>query len=612
MTIRLIASVRAFMLFATIAVISALFTVGNSFAQQPPGDGAGGDIEASLNVWEKQLVQEGLTLLGFYNGFADGTFGSKTREALAKYQSENNRPGTGRLSPKDALDLGGAALTLQEQLDWQPLDRSLTGISISYPAGLLTERTANKVGGEDLSSENGRVALKTVSFRDASKGALNDFYNSLANAKDTTVTYQLKRSNWFILSGISGDRKFYSRFEQRGNEIKGYDFSWNADEPSKAAENISVMISNSFYPFGRDVAAGKPSYPMLLQLTKQDAQSKQQPAPNSQATETSKQTQPDKGTAEKTSQTKEDGSLVEQKEGALPPPSNGSLVTEDGKGLRFVYHYFPPQNSKYDYAFEWAKRTHLFLNIPEIDAIDGIFVTPRPLNYVTRECGTINAFYDSKNSAIFVCYELIDHLLEMGKALSKGASDPDKLTVEFVRNNLRFITLHESGHAVIDLLDLPAVGREEDSVDQLAATLLLMNVSANETQHDIARVLQLASVWFKVNSQMMQSPDMATFADEHSLDAQRYFNLLCVIYGRDPENNQAIVDGGLLPKERAARCPEESSKITRSWARLLLPHFAPRFRPKDDNQTPPTSAPASQASSTNPLEWDGKSNPFGR
>lgn len=34
-----------------------------------------GSIEDALNIWERRLTQEGLILLGYYNGFADGSFG---------------------------------------------------------------------------------------------------------------------------------------------------------------------------------------------------------------------------------------------------------------------------------------------------------------------------------------------------------------------------------------------------------------------------------------------------------------------------------------------------------------------------------------------------------
>ncbi|MBA8846383.1 peptidoglycan hydrolase-like protein with peptidoglycan-binding domain [Ochrobactrum sp. RC6B] len=581
---------------------------GQTIVQNGSADPA--SIEESLNIWERRLVQEGLVLTGYYNGFADGEFGPISRNAIASYQKDRNRPPSGRVSGQDALELSDVALKLRKQLQWGPLTNSLSRMTLSYPSGILTQRNENTMGGETLQSGDGTISLKTARLANSSTSDFDLLYNRFVNEDGSKITYKVKRPQWFIVSGTSPGRKFYTRFEVRGNEVRGYDLSWNDDEDSKLVDNISVLISNSFHPFGENSSDGDPSYPTLIRL----ANAASAGAPGTPSQERSTPTQSNGADATQSSQPSAqsgpDG-LTEQREDALPPPTDGSLITTDGKGLRFVYHYFPPQDAKLDYAYKWASETHLFLNIPEINALDGLFVTPRQLHYVTRQCNTINAFYDRQNSAIFLCYEMIDDLLKMGQALSKDASDPEGLAVEFVKNNLRFILLHESGHALIDLLDIPAVGREEDSVDQLAAVLLLMGVDTNETRNDIARVLQLASVWFKVNSQLANTPDVNSFADEHSLDAQRYFNLLCIVYGRDPENNRAIVDNGMLPKDRAARCQDESSKISRSWARLTVPHFSPRFKPKaDDGQDPSGGTATRQPPSSNPLEWDGRSNPF--
>lgn len=570
-------------------------------------------VEDALNVWEKRLTQEGLILLGYYNGFADGSFGQSTRNAIASYQRDQKRPTTGRLSASDTLELSGAALGLRKKMKWSPLQNSRAGVTISYPADLLVKQQDNKLGGETIEAQDGSVSLKTARFANSGSAQLDALFNSLSSEQGSTITYQLKRADWFIVSGTAGNNKFYSRFVLNGDEIRGYDFTWTAGQNSKILDNISVLISNGFYPFGRNPADGDPSYPIILQLAKlADAGAK-----NGQPSDSPPQPNSAPANTAQTAQSNDKDGVTEQKTNALPPPKDGSLVTSDGKGLRFVYHYFPPDDPKLRYAHQWAVDTHLFLDIPEIDAIDGLFVMPRVLHYVGRQCGTINAFYDRKLGAVFLCYEMIDSLLQMGQALAKGASDPKALTTEFVRDNLRFILLHESGHALIDLLDLPAVGREEDSVDQLAATMLLWHADHDETKNDLTRVLQLASVWFKINSQTSGDPGVASFADEHSLDAQRYFNLLCIVYGLDPDQNRAIVDKGMLPKDRAARCPAEASKINRSWARLLLPHFSPRFQPKDNDGgkngggNPQTPAPA-PAAGGNPLEWDRNSNPFGK
>jgi peptidoglycan hydrolase-like protein with peptidoglycan-binding domain len=565
-------------------------------------------IEDSLNIWEKQLVQEGLILLGYYNGFADGVFGHSTRDAISAFQTKDGRSATGQLTAADAVDLGGVALALRKKLDWRPLDTS-TGSNMSYPAALLTKRENNTSGGETLDSSDGHVSLMTMRISAADSDGINTLFDKQATSSGDTVTYKLRRPNMFILSGERQGGKYYTRVEQRGDEIRGYDLVWGAAE-NTIMQSVSVLISNGFHPFNDNSADGQPTYPTLQRLVQQAGQETNKQADGGSPT----QSQPSQS-GNDTSEQKQ--GVTEQKTDALPPPKDGSLVTRDGKGLRFVYQYLPPDNPDLRYAYQWAVDTHLFTNIPEIDGLDGMLVTPRPLQYVTAQCGSVNAFYNPKLSAVVLCYEMIDSLTKIGTALGKGASDPKALTIEFVRDNIRFILLHESGHAMIDMLDLPAVGREEDSVDQLAAVLLLSHVETSESQNDIARVMQLAATWFRVNSAGTQSNDQSVYSDEHSLNAQRYFNLLCIVYGRDPDHFSGIVERGMLPKERASRCPEESAKITRSWARLLLPHFSPRFQPHDEpapggneNGTTPPSRGQGNGQGGNPLEWDRKSNPF--
>lgn len=634
---RMLATVVAVLLFAA---LSLAFMDESALAQAAGAS----SIEGSLNVWEKQLVQEGLILLGYYNGFADGQFGGRTRDAISKFQTDRHRDATGEVGPADALELGGQALDLQEKIGWQALANPKSGISLSYPSGFLTKRQDNDSGGETLISADARVKLTTLRFPNAGAGGIDKLFQTLSHEDGSKITYQFRKGSLFILSGINGQTKFYSRFEQQDDEVRGYDLSWQADKDGEIFDNISILISNSFYPFGGNPNQGQPSYPTLIALAKQnggadasggDASSGDNGSDDSQTasngaggnasngaggnggSDTSATTKNADGTStpDMTVLSNDKDGVVEVRSDALSP-EKGQLTTSDGRGMRFIYHYLPPDNPAYKYAYQWAVDTHLFASIPELDAMDGLFVLPHYLHYVTRECGQVNAFYNKDDSSVSLCYEMIDSLLKMGQGLSKGSPNAKALSAEFVRDNVRFILLHESGHAMIDLLDLPAVGREEDSVDQLATVLLLMNVTGgDESTNDIARVLQLAATWFKVGAASSDSPDMAVFADEHSLDAQRYFNLLCITYGLDPDGFQGIVNQGMLPKARADRCPDEASKIQRSWARLIVPHFAPRYQPKDDG-TPANSNGANNAAPAqqdeNPLEWDRKSNPFGK
>ena len=58
-------------------------------------------------------------------------------------------------------------------------------------------------------------------------------------------------------------------------------------------------------------------------------------------------------------------------------------------------------------------------------------------------------------------------------------------------------------------------------------------------------------------------------AGEHSLSEQRYYNVICFMYGSDPQGYQELVSEGTLPESRAARCEEEYRTLIRDWERLL-------------------------------------------
>lgn len=251
-------------------------------------------------------------------------------------------------------------------------------------------------------------------------------------------------------------------------------------------------------------------------------------------------------------------------------------VQEKADGTHFTYKYVSPRNPDLLAMYNMASEIDILHHLPEVNQLDGWLTLPRPINFITAECGTVNAFYARDKGDVVLCYEMLELLVRQGAAIAQanGGSTGDQL--KYLMANLRFLMLHETGHALVDMLDLPSTGREEDAVDQLATTLMLSLVSADETEGDIAQNLQLASNFFLLTDS--GNHDMATYADEHSVGAQRFFNLQCMIYGHDPGKYLRIVTSGRLPEARALRCEDESKQITRNWLRLIEPNIAPKHR----------------------------------
>ncbi|HVG43272.1 MAG TPA: DUF4344 domain-containing metallopeptidase [Longimicrobium sp.] len=189
------------------------------------------------------------------------------------------------------------------------------------------------------------------------------------------------------------------------------------------------------------------------------------------------------------------------------------------------------------------------------DWMNGWIRLPTDVTLTFAECGESNSYYRPEDRTVVVCFELVDEL----DALFERDHDRDQA----VDDALLFTTLHEVGHALVSVLDLPVTGREEDAVDQLAALILV----DGSDEGDVAAVNGVRGL--PDDEQL----DDLTFADEHALNGQRFYNVLCLVYGQNPAAHPEWTRDGTLPEERAERCPEEYGQTRAAWQKLLLPYL---------------------------------------
>jgi Putative metallopeptidase len=182
---------------------------------------------------------------------------------------------------------------------------------------------------------------------------------------------------------------------------------------------------------------------------------------------------------------------------------------------------------------------------------------PRSITIATANCDQPNATYDPDTRRVILCYELF-------KSLADEFPDDDSATY-LITGTIMFALMHEVGHALVDVLDLPITGREEVAVDQLATMLLLQQGAAGDS-------LAFGAVgWFATTNQLGDFDSLA-LADVHPVNLQRVYNLLCWIYGSDPARYPQIFSDSLLPDDRRDQCPAEYRRMADSWKRLLAPY----------------------------------------
>ena len=239
---------------------------------------------------------------------------------------------------------------------------------------------------------------------------------------------------------------------------------------------------------------------------------------------------------------------------ASPAADSTGLAVDSTKAGRFLAEYEPadPDFSE----FRSGLITHRFLDTIAARLNDSLRI-PKDITLRTAHCGEPNASYNPDDRRVTLCYELFRTLSE--RFAGEGGGE------YYVSGTVVFALMHELGHALIHVLDLPITGREEDAVDQLATVLLMQQGPSGDS-------LALGAVaWFASDAHRKQL-DALEFADDHGFDLQRVYNIICWIYGRDPRAYPELIEDGWLPEHRRERCHAEYFRLAASWRRLLAPY----------------------------------------
>lgn len=195
------------------------------------------------------------------------------------------------------------------------------------------------------------------------------------------------------------------------------------------------------------------------------------------------------------------------------------------------------------------------------EKLNRALVLPMDIHLRTKSCDQVNAFYDSSDQSVTMCYELMEHFYKT----FKSTGNDDAKAYEKMNDAVRFVFLHEIGHALIDIYKLPVAGNEEDAADRCSAYINL-----KELGEEGVRAVYAAADAFAIESKGKKL-DQRNLADEHLLQEQRFYNSLCMIYGSNPGKYSNILTEGYLPKERAVRCQTEFTRTVDSWISLLEP-----------------------------------------
>lgn len=154
----------------------------------------------------------------------------------------------------------------------------------------------------------------------------------------------------------------------------------------------------------------------------------------------------------------------------------------------------------------------------------------------------------------------------------------------FTRSNIIGTLYHEVAHALVDLLDLPIMGLEEDAADAFAIHLI------DQLHPEMEARAMVQDIAYLYGFEHEERGGDFPFWSRYSTDARRGFNALCFFYGGDPGGRSGFARKVDLPIERQDTCPEERARQKMAWdavlARVPGPGNSLRLRTRRDPVEP--------------------------
>lgn len=258
----------------------------------------------------------------------------------------------------------------------------------------------------------------------------------------------------------------------------------------------------------------------------------------------------------KSSALSDDDAVIIKKVAVKNSSKKSAATSENADEGDFIAVYGEVENERFAEINESFKDKKVVDDIT--NSLNQILSLPTDVKVTFTDCGKINAWYQPNTKTITFCYEFMEYFHEKAVAMGKSEEEAEQMTT----GATLFFFFHELGHCLIDVYDLPATGREEDSVDQLSTYVLMDGEDDYGETSAVSGVLMFRAMADdeKLSAQL--------FADEHSLSSQRAFNLACWMYGKNPDKYSFFVEAELLTEARAPRCSNEYQKMSSAWRRL--------------------------------------------
>jgi hypothetical protein len=235
------------------------------------------------------------------------------------------------------------------------------------------------------------------------------------------------------------------------------------------------------------------------------------------------------------------------------------------KNPKIDISYVEPSNQKYKAIYGRLTRLKALETLQQFLSP---LKLPSPITIKVDQCdGALTVPYKPESATVTLCYEYIWEIeanVPGQGAVNFGRGRPQLTATQTIIGAFVQEALQQTAYPVLDILEVPVWGRLDEAADNVAGFIML------EFGDDVAWTTIAGTAWFLAQRGLLGS---GYFTDTARLpEAQRFYNYLCLAYGRNGEKYQFLVDTANLHPERAKYCAQDYRRLRYSFRQTIMPH----------------------------------------
>jgi peptidoglycan hydrolase-like protein with peptidoglycan-binding domain len=201
----------------------------------------------AMGQGERLAIQSDLAWVGQYNGAISGDVNERMVEAVKEFQKANGGKPTGVLNPKERGVLAETGRRRRENAGWKIVIDAQTGAQLGIPTRLVPQQTSD-ANGTKWSSPNGTIQVLLTRRKEANPTTARLADREKKEPPGRTVDYTVVKPEFFVLSGLQGQKKFYVRGTFKGDEVRILTILYD-QATENTVEPVVIAMSSAFNPF---------------------------------------------------------------------------------------------------------------------------------------------------------------------------------------------------------------------------------------------------------------------------------------------------------------------------------------------------------------------------